>query len=116
MRSVYTCTLTDKSDSVSGGLRNSYKKVEYGDAACAICEAEAEDTLMIPGKKTCPRGYSELYKGHIAGSRYTSFQLRQYLCSDQYYNRVERCPVGMDDGFNEAPSLNTRVYLLKVQS
>lgn len=52
------------------------------DAACAVCEVNSDDVIMIPGPITCPSGYDLLYSGWIAANFFNHPKPHQYICVD----------------------------------
>lgn len=41
---------------------SSLKALHDHEAPCAVCQVTALDTLMIPGKRTCPSAYTKMYE------------------------------------------------------
>ena len=51
----------------------------YENAPCAVCETPRSANIMIPGRRTCPVGWTEEYEGLLVAERYTH-QKRDFVC------------------------------------
>jgi hypothetical protein len=51
------------------------------DARCTVCEAKANNQLMIPGTIQCPAGWNLEYSGFLMATHYTQ-QKSEWLCVD----------------------------------
>jgi hypothetical protein len=53
------------------------------DARCAVCEAPRDQLLMVPGRLTCPSGWTEEYDGYLMTERYSHERNADVLCVDR---------------------------------
>ncbi|XP_076455193.1 uncharacterized protein LOC143289873 [Babylonia areolata] len=53
------------------------------DAVCSVCHATQTTTLMIPGTRTCPSGWSSQYRGHLMAARHDGKGRTEYICVDE---------------------------------
>ena len=52
---------------------------------CALCEVNGRtSTLMLPGLKSCPNGWTEEYHGYLMSNRYNYYSQTQYTCVDEH--------------------------------
>ena len=53
------------------------------DAPCAVCHVEGrEETLMIPGNRTCPHTWTKEYEGLLVSQHY-NYQKASCVCLDK---------------------------------
>ena len=52
------------------------------DGTCVVCEVPRSSQLMIPGRISCPTGYTLEYNGYIMANHYTQAAKGSYLCVD----------------------------------
>ena len=61
------------------------------DVPCAACiDTKAVDSIMIPGKATCPTGWRTQYHGHLCASHYSHAGASEYVCVDSDPQIFER--------------------------
>jgi hypothetical protein len=51
------------------------------DGSCAVCEAARSEQLMIPGRVSCPTGWTMEYNGYIMSQAYTQVK-SDFVCVD----------------------------------
>jgi len=59
-----------------------YRKVNYFDASCSVCEVPSSAVLTIPGSQKCPTGYERQYKGMMFAGRAQDNHIEEYVCVD----------------------------------
>ena len=53
------------------------------DAPCAVCRVALRGTMvMIPGRMTCPSGWTREYYGYLMSARY-SYKRTEFICFDR---------------------------------
>jgi len=60
------------------------------DAACAICEVEGQDTVMLPAKTACPDGFKKLYEGFVAGGFSSHQHDTEYICLEKEFEALDK--------------------------
>jgi len=69
-------------DTHSASVSAAWKKVDGYEVPCAVCEVEAQSTVMIPGREECPTGYEASYTGWIASGYFTHRHVTENICVD----------------------------------
>jgi len=83
------------------------------DAACSVCEIEAEDTLMLPAKTACPTGYKKLYEGYVAGGNDFHQHDTEYICLHKEFEEIDPA---VFKGASDANQNGARLFLNEVDS
>lgn len=58
------------------------------DAPCAVCWIERGSVLIIPGKLTCPAGWSKEYSGYLAAGDFNNIAASEYVCLDKEFELI----------------------------
>ena len=60
----------------------SRQALSYNDAPCAACYTPKSATIMIPARKTCPRGWRKEYGGYVMAGAFFHQRRNTYVCVD----------------------------------
>ena len=52
------------------------------DVPCCVCRAPQSTSLMVPATRTCPRGWTAHYTGHLTAGDHAHNAASEYLCLD----------------------------------
>jgi hypothetical protein len=52
------------------------------EGTCAVCEVPRQQQIMIPGKVSCPTGWTLEYNGYIMATHYTQPGKSEFVCVD----------------------------------
>ena len=65
---------------------------------CALCEVNGRTTtLMLPGLKSCPNGWTEEYHGYLMSNAHNHASQTQYTCVDEHMKGLKGTQAN-DDG------------------
>ncbi|CAG2218568.1 unnamed protein product [Mytilus edulis] len=70
------------------------ESMHYKEVPCAVCYQKHRSTvLMIPGRKTCYKGWNSEYNGYLLSDHSTHFR-RDYACVDRKAEPLDNKSVG----------------------
>jgi len=87
--SIYRTEYFASTKTNAGTVQAKIKKLNYNDAACAMCEVEGSDTFMYPAKTACPAGYKKLYEGVVAGGHQYHQHETEYICLEKDFEALD---------------------------
>lgn len=88
--------------------RAEYRTAGYGvstlaslnnqDVPCSVCEITAEKVQMIPGRRTCPAGFTLMYEGYLMSYHYTQLHRGEFICLDRAAEPLTGGSANNEDG------------------
>ncbi|KAK7089827.1 short-chain collagen C4-like [Littorina saxatilis] len=51
---------------------------------CSVCLVPKAATIMVPGTKYCPSGWTRQYYGHLTSAQYYDHYATEYVCLDNF--------------------------------
>ena len=71
---------------------------DHTDVPCAVCRVPHPTTVMVPGTKACPQGWTAQYSGHIMAADVNDTSSSEFLCVDGSPEDREGTGAALGDG------------------
>jgi hypothetical protein len=68
---------------VGSGEASELTGVNLYESRCAVCEAQADQVLMVPGTRSCPSSWTSQYEGVLMGAQHDGLGPQEAICVDK---------------------------------